>query len=820
MKKYWLLILSFVTATFTCWADANWKMHPTFDSEVDHVIETPGFVYFTSRNIPQAADGSSLSLFRFDKEGEELISLSTDNLLSGTLIKDVVYNPEKNYLFVLYEDNDIDILYNDGKVIRIPYYAMASTSSSKNVNAISIDPVNDRVYLATDFGYVAINDKKNEIAESRNYDTELNDFCRLGDYYLALKQGYIYMSPVTDSRFSLDDYTRVSASGYQRALYPLNENSCIIKYYGDNKEYLRLMTLNSNGKYSFKELFGGPFFNFDYNAAGLSVTTDKRTYLIDKEGNFSYKDLPEEFQASSTASTNLTEVWCGKLRKGLASLRYSGDECSLTRNYMLPNSPAVSFATSFAHHPTKGLLVLNYGYTAATYNMSQQVPLQLSSHLSGRWKNHAPAYTNPDRTNICYMSNGIAIDPDNPNLVYITSLQAGIIRLNLDDPKDIIHMSRPNDPDASNDGFIALVETPVAVKSYTNFSRPYFDSKGNLWMNFTNWDDSANPNPHLYCWLAEDRKNTTSAENVRLPRLVEVDAKVDLNNRAFVMPLIKTGAGLLLHVGFLYDESLMIIDTNNTPIDPKDDKIYRFNDFVDGDGNTVEVRQIRCAWEDPSTGYVWIGHRNGLCYFIPSETIKGNYEVNRIKVSRNDGTNLADYLLEGVAVNNITADSKGRKWFATNGGGVICTSSNGKEILMEFNTDNSPLPSDEVYGITYDQDANSILFSTSEGLAEYFLPMDQQTAATNDIKAYPNPVRPDFASYVTITDIPQGSLVKIVDATGNLVKDLGTMSGFEMLWDISDTSHSRVKSGVYYILVSPGNESGSFAKVGKILVMN
>ena len=814
-----MLIMLTLSWCFPMMADANWKKHPTFDEKVTHVMETSRYVYFTSANIEPTLPNSSLSLFRFDKEGEEIINLSTDNLLSGNLIKDVVYNPEKGYLFVLYNDGDIDLIYNDGATTRIPYYAMASTTNSKKVNGITIDPSHDRVYLATDFGYVAINDKKNEIAESRIYGETLGSFGRMGDYYVMIHNGLIKFVREDAPRFDISDFRAMSSQGYHKALYPVGDNICVVLYTDGQKDLMKWFSF-IGGSYEFFTPIEGPFYNFDYTDKGLIVTAHDKIYQINAEGEVTSINIPADFRGNSIVSDNLSEFWCGVKRKGLASIKNMGDEWSLTRDYMMPNAPAVSFATSFVQHPQKGLLMLNYGYNPPTYNLSQSVPLQLSSHLSGRWQNHSPAYTNPSRTNICNMSNGIAIDPERPELVYVTSLQGGLIRLNLNDPTDIIHMSRANDNDAGNDGFIPLLPTPDKVSGYANFSAPRFDADGNMWMNYTNWNDPDKPNPHLYCWLAEDRKATTNASNAVLPKLVEINSNVDYDNRAYVVPLLKTGKGLLLHVGYLYEESLILLDTNNTPTNTSDDKVYRFNDFYDTDGNSVEVRSIRFAWEDPTTGYVWLGHRNGLCYFLPSQVLAGNYEVNRVKVSRNDGTNLADYLLEGVTVNNMTADSQGRKWFATNGGGVICTTADAREIVMEFNSSNSPLPSDAVFGITYDSAANSILFSTSEGIAEYFLPMDSQTTETSDIRAYPNPVRPEFSSYVTITDIPEGSLVKIVDATGNLVKDLGRMSGFEILWDISDTSSSRVKSGVYYILVSPGNEYSSFSKVGKILVIS
>ena len=113
-----------------------------------------------------------------------------------------------------------------------------------------------------------------------------------------------------------------------------------------------------------------------------------------------------------------------------------------------------------------------------------------------------------------------------------------------------------------------------------------------------------------------------------------------------------------------------------------------------------------------------------------------------------------------------------------------------------------------------------MLFSTDSGMAEYFLPASGVSGSDVEARAYPNPVRPDYAGYVTIDGIPDGSLVKISDARGNLVKELGHAAGGEVKWDVTDLSFRRVGSGVYFILTSADENSGSVASVGKILVVN
>lgn len=820
MKKIFYLILSFITTLPAMADDSSWKLHPIFDEEVVHVVETPQYVYFTSRNLMEGTSHETyMSLFRYDKKGEELMPLSTSNILNSTSVRNILYNPAKAYLAVLYKDYTIDFLYDNGKVVTIPYYQQSNITYPKNVNSWVIDNDNDRIYIATDFGYIAVNDKKYEIAESRIYGEPLKAYCRLGDNFLAIKGDDLIIAPADDPRLSLDQYKTVETFDNPTALYPLNDSQCILVLGEQNPK--RIIKLTKNGdSFDQTEVYTGAVYNIGLNSQGLLVPSGGTLFQFRPDGSLQSTGRPQGYHSSAIGSNNLSELWVGLKRKGLTSLKKSGENWSVTRDWMRPNSPATFASTSYLNHPSYGFLMLDYGYINPTLSLNSHSPLQLSGLKQGRWTNYGPAYTNPARTNIMQASNGMVMDPDNPNYIYISSYHDGIVRLNLSNPNDIIHMGRSGVADSAFDDYVVLGPAQNDLRGYWNLTPPYFDKQGNLWIAYPNYNDRENPHPHFYCWLAADRKATTSAKDIRLPELVEFDLYFPLSNNHQSLPLLKTGTGLIVYTAGIYSDRIALLDTNGTPTDTKDDKTYNFERFIDSDGNELEIRNIRYIWEDPSTGYVWICHANGVCYFVPSQVRQGNYQLYRLKVARNDGTNLADYLLDGVSVNHLAADSEGRKWFATGGGGVICTSSDGREILEEFTTLNSPLPNDVVYGIGFNSEANSLMFSTAQGYAEYSLPVSSNSSTKEDVRAYPNPVRPEYSGYVTITDIPQGSFVKIADAGGNLVKELGVMSGFEMLWDLSDSNFNRVKSGVYYILISPSDETSKYSTVGKILVVS
>ena len=76
---------------------------------------------------------------------------------------------------------------------------------------------------------------------------------------------------------------------------------------------------------------------------------------------------------------------------------------------------------------------------------------------------------------------------------------------------------------------------------------------------------------------------------------------------------------------------------------------------------------------------------------------------------------------------------------------------------------------------------------------------------------------PDYFGYVTIDGLPDNALVKIVDAEGNLTRELGRAEAGSIQWDVLNMYGKRVRTGVYYVLSSTNNGE---ANVAKILVMN
>ena len=270
----------------------------------------------------------------------------------------------------------------------------------------------------------------------------------------------------------------------------------------------------------------------------------------------------------------------------------------------------------------------------------------------------------------------------------------------------------------------------------------------------------------------------------------------------------------------LWDGNLVGYDTKGTYENTSDDTYMIWSKFIDQDGKNFDPIHI-CAVVEDKNGKVWLGTDNGVVEITkPANLTKESMTKNRIKVPRNDGTQLADYLLETLYVTSIAVDGTNKKWLGTLTSGVYLVSENGDEILEHFTAENSSLPSNTIYSLECDPNSNSVFIGTDVGLVEYSSATAPASADYSNVYAYPNPVRPEFTGWITIKGLMDNSLVKIADAAGNVFYSTISEGGM-VTWDGCNADGQRVKTGVYYVFASQNEEGGSSSSaVTKILVVN
>lgn len=222
---------------------------------------------------------------------------------------------------------------------------------------------------------------------------------------------------------------------------------------------------------------------------------------------------------------------------------------------------------------------------------------------------------------------------------------------------------------------------------------------------------------------------------------------------------------------------------------------------------------------EDNNGQIWIGTEDGVLVITnPNNATEPVVRVNRVKVPRNDGTNFADYLLEGQNVTCIAVDASNRKWIGTLNSGAYLVSADGSQILEHFTMANSPLPNNNIYAIGCDKKSNAVYFGTVNGMVQYNSDSAPASSDYSDVYAYPNPVRPEYTGWITIRGLMDNSLVKIADSAGNVFYQ-GRSEGGMMTWDGCDKNGVRVRTGVYYVFASQDGQTGNSGAVTKILVV-
>ena len=217
-------------------------------------------------------------------------------------------------------------------------------------------------------------------------------------------------------------------------------------------------------------------------------------------------------------------------------------------------------------------------------------------------------------------------------------------------------------------------------------------------------------------------------------------------------------------------------------------------------------------------GYVWVGTAEGVAVFYsPGRAFDGDpFDAHRIIVEQEDG--FAGYLLETETVTAITVDGSNKKWFGTERSGAFLLSADGRETIFHFHEGNSPIPSNNIRDIAINEKTGEIFFATDRGVASYRgFATEAGIRHSDEVYAYPNPVRRSYDGYIAVKGLVRNANVKITDISGNLVWET-VAEGGQAIWNGQDLHGRRPSTGVY--LVFSTNDDGEETMVTKIMFMN
>ena len=210
---------------------------------------------------------------------------------------------------------------------------------------------------------------------------------------------------------------------------------------------------------------------------------------------------------------------------------------------------------------------------------------------------------------------------------------------------------------------------------------------------------------------------------------------------------------------------------------------------------------------------IWVGTDKGIILFPKETDFFNSNACRRIIIPRNDGTGLGDYLLGDEQIKCLAVDSGNRMWIGTANSGLYLIEDD-TITVAHFTETNSLLPSNSVQSIAIMPKTGEVFVGTDRGIASYRSDASEAKADMSEAYAYPNPVRPDYGGYISITGLMDNTVVNIIDAGGNLVCKTRSHGG-TAVWDGKLPDGRRATPGVYTALCNA--EKGHAAV--KILVI-
>lgn len=172
--------------------------------------------------------------------------------------------------------------------------------------------------------------------------------------------------------------------------------------------------------------------------------------------------------------------------------------------------------------------------------------------------------------------------------------------------------------------------------------------------------------------------------------------------------------------------------------------------------------------------------------------------------------------------NAIYGDPFGRIWIGSLDNGLSMYDPR-RERFTNYYQGNSPLLSNQIISFGYDPLGGRLLIGSSEGLNTLTIGRTEKPdVSLHQLKAYPNPFKPDGHNTLQIVNQPVGSLplgknrCQIYSASGDLIIKLKENEFSRFEWDGRNKAGRLVSSGIYYFVVT---DPDGTAKRGKIAII-
>lgn len=714
--------------------------------------------YYSYSSVTQVIETSdkiyavaSGSLFSCDKDGNVNQQYTKLTGLSDQNISQIAYNADLKAILLTYSNGNIDLII-DNIIYNIPDFKDKTMSGDKTIYYIHFD--GDYAYLATGVGVLNVNVKKQEIYETYKIKKDGVD---LPVYGVTTIGDFIYASTKSGIFMGNKTDNLIDYNNWTQISSEVGQQ--IVSF----KDELYLLVA-SNGLYKYEGsnftriINDGQINNLIISNGRMLVNAKSKLYSYESASTRDDIALSGITTAVASVYSGSQSYWVAAGEKGLLKI----ENGAIDKSEIKPEGPDVnSVYKQIVMHDR----LYCVGGDQRPSLINSKVMIYDLQTLS--WKILPNAIPNV---------NNMVVHPTNPNLFYVTSCSVGLCKFENDVLTAQYTLSNPETGlEGADDG-----------PAWTWVSSPAFDENLNLWMGNAQCTYGIKIfNPTNNTWEKKSFKDTKEFREL----YIASDKK---------KWFLGTTGG--------WGRFVFVLDDTND---------VRYVSFKDQDGNALDAETYHSIAEDKQNS-IWIGTNRGIATIPnPSKIFDADFYCTRIKIPRNDGSGLADYLLDSEQINAIIVDGGNRKWLGTEGSGLYLVSSDGLQTIEHFTTDNSPLPSNVIRSLSITPDG--LLFvGTDSGLLSYKTTASDGKIDYSNVYAYPNPVRPEYTGLVTITGLIENSTIKITDISGNLIYE-GISQGGQLSWNGKNQSGDRPATGVYLVFCTTSN--GDESIVTKIMMI-
>lgn len=772
MAKF-LLSLLVLAMPLIAWAQSsnNWKVHPYFvATKLQNNIDTGDKVYYLVSN----------TVYCYDKESNSTETLNNSNMLSDISVVNMYYNDLKNYVMLVYDNSNIDIILADGRVVNVPEIKDAVITQTKAINHVTFD--DSHAYIATDFGFVVLDDEKFVIKESHIYGVKLNTVAHVGNMLVlgnATDSGLRYVF-TSNPREVTTSHRNFSPSIYlaNGQVTPIDDKHFFI----NTKNTLELCTLDGTAQ-TLTRLADNRATNIQRTPTGFIANFPDANFYITTDAQGGNPVKTQCVNELLTCNPNGDgSVWALSA-KGLAK---QGENDPKKLNGIGISTTA--YWTTF--NPGDGKTYLaSTSDNGVLSSANKGAKTEIWTYDGNSWEDVTPAnfpiYYKGEGYQGNYWLNFI---PGTENSYVVATRAAGVAH--------VVNGTVVNT-------YVSGTNTPLNDKYKPATA---IDGEGNLWL-AQSYQTSNKTVAVLPKNKFDDPAKVTKADwyLFNVPNM-EVGF---FKSSSFV---VAKNSDIKVYTSGHYQKPLVMWDSKGDITKMPDSR--SFTQFRCTDGKAFSCDYILCL-HAASNGDVWMGTSSGVISFNPADAFKGEMLANHLKVMSEDGMS-EEYLLEGIQVNCITEDSVGHKLLGTRTNGFYIVNNDGSKIINHFDTSNSILPNNCIYDISYNPVTKSALIVTMNGVVEYFLDANASASDYNNVNVFPNPVKPDYTGFVTISGLMEDSHVSIVAPGGAVVKELASDNG-SCSWDCADATGERVAPGLYTVMAAQGD--GEQKPVATFLVL-